>query len=247
MHKLILCDDHGHHNKTLRLMLERVIDTYGIQAQVALATTRVKEVVSFCREDQGTSVYFLDICLEEAEGNTLDGIALGKVINALAPRAYIVYISAYSQYALDCCHNHAFDFLIKPFSEQQLAACLTAIVRDSATRRQGLPLAVTAGSRTVMLDQDKIVYFKKSKEYISAYTVQSQQSISWRESFTELAARLQAGMFVQCHKSYYANVHLLKEARWNESSLVMIDNTVLPVSRRREKAVRKAIGTGVPL
>ena len=186
MIQLILCDDKQAHNATLKMMMEKVVRQHQVQARVALTASRKEEVLAFAQQHPVDSIYFLDICLNDAALDDPRGIALCKRVRALNPRAAIVYVSAYQQYALDCCQSHAFDFLVKPFSEEQLSACLLSAVQSINLREKGAPLWAVAGSRSLCIDEGDILYLEKRREYVAAHTLDGGETV-WRETFAALA------------------------------------------------------------
>ena len=101
------------------------------------------------------------------------------------------------KYALSCCQSHAFDFLVKPFTEAQLSSCAAM---DIAKRGAGLPLIAAVGSRVMRLDQCKIIFLARERDYVFCHSLEG--DFHWRESFATLLERLEPGMFLRTHNGY---------------------------------------------
>lgn len=77
-------------------------------------TTEPLSVMQLC-EQNDFDVVFLDIEMPE-----IDGISLAKKILAKKPKTNIIYITGFSQYALESYDTFASAFLIKPVSTEKL-------------------------------------------------------------------------------------------------------------------------------
>ncbi len=113
--KALIVDDEAHGRNVVRLMLEKHPDievaqecSNGLEAKEAIVASR-------------PNLVFLDIRMPG-----LDGISMLK---QLAPeeRPYIVFITAYDQYALKAFEEHAFDYLLKPFDQERFDATLDRV------------------------------------------------------------------------------------------------------------------------
>ena len=233
----VLIDDVTTHRKILADQLKLLCDKLHLSCRIALETEHWQEVVRYAESARPNTVYFLDI---ELEGE-VDGIAICRMIHEKQAKAYVIYASAYQKYALECCKSHAFDFLLKPWTDEQLLDCLKAIVRDIEFEETGNKLLVELGTRTIKLNQDDILYFSKDRTVVTA-VCQSGHSFSWRESFVSLLPRLREGVFFQCYKSYIINLKKVREYLWSEDALILENDERIPVSRRRVAQLRAAAG-----
>jgi DNA-binding LytR/AlgR family response regulator len=167
----------------------------------------------------------------------MDGFEICRRIREKNPSALIVYVSAYQQYALLCCQSHAFDFLLKPWTDQQLADCLRAIRLELVQRRSEPALQVTLGTRLLRLPYAQVLYFSKDHMSLTAHFTDGHQ-LAWRETAEDLLKRLPDGQFIRTHKSYIVSLRHIRELRWAEDRVVLDDGTELPISRRRETVLK---------
>lgn len=102
----VLLDDVAAHNGFLATKLMNLCRRNGWDGYVALKATTLQEVVAYAQSSTVPSAYFQDIRLNENE----DTLALYHHIQKQKAESYLVYVSAYPQYTMDCLHTHAFDF-----------------------------------------------------------------------------------------------------------------------------------------
>lgn len=226
MLKLILCDDNPRHNNTLTHHLEQILPDLPMPAQIVLTTTDPNEVIRYASEHDGDAVYFLDLELD----NTLSGLDVCAAIHRYSSTPFVVYVSAYAEYALECFRSHAFDFILKPYTQQRLENTLRDVILHIERSRSVYPLNVTAGSLTRILDQREILYLEIEREYVTAHM--STGSFTWRESLTKLLPRLNPAWFVRIHKSCAINRLYIDHVNAKAREVTMKNGAVLSVSRR---------------
>lgn len=132
--------------------------------------TDAREAIDWLR-DHTADLAILDINMPQ-----IDGITLAARIKQLRPQTAILFLTAYKEYAFDAYAVHPTGYLLKPVSQEKLAA----EVRYACGEKNAAPFAhirvKTFGYFDVYVE-DKPVSFKlaKSKE-ILAYLVDKQGS-----------------------------------------------------------------------
>lgn len=132
--------------------------------------TDAREAIDWLR-DHTADLAILDINMPQ-----IDGITLAARIKQLRPQTAILFLTAYKEYAFDAYAVHPTGYLLKPVSQEKLAA----EVRYACSEKNAAPSAhirvKTFGYFDVYVE-DKPVSFKlaKSKE-ILAYLVDKQGS-----------------------------------------------------------------------
>lgn len=238
MHFVVI-DDMNIQRELIADSIREVCDSLGIAWTLALSTDRWQAVEAFAASAPADTVYLLDIQLEDDK----NGIELRRRIHDLDPDGYIVYVSAYEEYALECCRSHAFDFLLKPWTTEQLQDCIRAIQQDIDRRHTGTWLTFTMGSRTLRLQQEEILYLSKQHNNVTIHLA-SGDIYQYRTSFSALVKSLKDGMFLQCHKSYVVRINAVREFCWDDNLLRLHTGEELPVSRRRSAKLKAALSAG---
>lgn len=222
----ILCDDNPRHNQTMTYHLEKIIPRLPMECSIALTTTDPRQVIAHAATQQGDAVYLLDLEME----TDLSGLDVCAAIRRHQPGAYVIYVSAYAEYAMECCRTHAFDFILKPYTNQRLENALRDVILHIERNRTVVPLSVTAGTVTQVLDQKEIRYLQMEREYVTAHM--NSGVFTWRESMTHLLPRLNPEWFVRIHKSCAINRLYIQCVDQKSREVTLKGGTVLDVSRR---------------
>lgn len=235
--EFVLIDDTLQHNEILADKISKLCAKNGWDGHIALTTSQLADVRAYAESSTLPTVYFMDIELGEKE-NTL---ALFESIPQHREN-YIIYVSAHAEYAMDCLHTHAFDFLLKPLADEQLADCLSAVMRIHGQKKAKGALQVNTGSQTLLLPPGRILYFSRDGINIHAHC-EEETTFTWRESFDHLLTRLDETAFTPCHRSFIVNLHQIQQIDWQKNEIRMKDFSVLPISRRRITALKAALRT----
>ena len=76
------------------------------------------DVLKFLQENEVDAI-FLDINIP-----SLDGVFLAKNISKFAVKPYIIFITAYKEHAAEAFEIEAFDYILKPYSEDRIISML---------------------------------------------------------------------------------------------------------------------------
>ncbi|MBE5794902.1 MAG: response regulator transcription factor [Clostridiales bacterium] len=229
---IILCDDNPRHNQTMTYHLEQIMPRLTMPCAIDLTTTDPREVIAHAKQQHdGDLVYLLDLEME----NDLNGLDVCAIIREHQVRAHIIYVSAYAEYAMECCRAHAFDFILKPYTTQRLENAIRDVILHIERTRSVYPLSVTAGTVTQVLDQKEIRYLQVEREYVTAHM--NGGVFTWRESLTHLLPRLNPDWFVRIHKSCAINRLYIQSVDQKAHEVILKGGTVLNVSRRLIKEV----------
>lgn len=231
----VLLDDETGHHEILSAALMRLCARHGWNGRIVLAATEADEVAAYAKSSREPTVYFLDI---ELGGST--SLRLSDAIHRNPQESYIVYVSAYPQYAMSCLHTHAFDYLLKPWTEEQLTDCMVALMRKHAQHGTGQHLQVDMGGRLLKIPYADILYFSRDRLNARMNCLDG-SSLVWRESFSELQDRLPQEQFFTCHRSYIVCLAQIEEINWSDERLRLRNGQVLPIARRRMAALRSAV------
>lgn len=162
----------------------------------------------------------------------LDGL---QFIESLANPPLVVFITAYSQYAVDSYRLSAVDYLLKPygFAEFQRAAnkllkTFTSNLqqRESLSKNTEDTIFLKVDYRYVRLNLSDILYIKGYGEYLQIFTAGNTQPLLTLSSFASIMDMLPDN-FLQIHRSYIVNMNRIDQV---EKSRVIIGRERLSVS-----------------
>ncbi len=238
MLRVLIVDDEPLAREMLRSLLqeERDIEVVGECGNAIEGISAVHKL----RPD----VLFLDIQMPRISGLEMVGM--------LDPgnRPYVVFLTAFDEYAVQAFEEHAFDYLLKPIETQRLTKTLNRLRQDRgvqdvsllAENQQPLKFIPCTGHSRIWLLQMEEVAFVSSR--MSGVYVTSHEG---KEGFTELTLRTLENRtpLVRCHRQYLVNMAFLKEIRLEDNGqaeLLLRDGLTVPVSRRYLKNLKEALG-----
>ncbi len=189
-------------------------------------------------------VIFLDIQMPRISGLEM----VGMIDPACMP--YIVFLTAYDEYAIMAFEERAFDYLLKPIESRRLAKTLSRLheerpEQDIATlagQEDGLNyIPCTGHSRIYLLKTDEVLF---ANSRLSGVYVTGVEGV---ECFTELTLKTLESRtsLVRCHRQFLVNMAHLREIRLEESGqaeIVLNNGQSVPVSRRYLKSLKQTLG-----
>lgn len=185
-------------------------------------------------------ILFLDIQMPEMDGLTM----LGELHDR---KFQLVFITAYSQYAIKAIKESATDYLLKPIRKSEFREMIEKVIarinqarlteekkdkRDlSDILLQKLPLTHQHGIHIVTLKE--LRYIKADNTYTILKLVDGKKIITTKP-IGRLESILPAEWFFRIHKSYIINLYYFRNYSSKGGDFaVMDDGEELPVSRYR--------------
>ena len=197
---------------------------------------------------------FLDVQMPK-----LTGLEMLEIVEE--PLPFIIFSTAYDQYAVEAFEKNAVDYLLKPFSKERFHRAinrfLISIQKKGTARNQKdirnlvrsdkylERIPVRSGSKILVLSVGKIKYFKAEDDYVRL--VSSEGSYLKQVTMTNLEKSLSPDSFVRIHRSYILNITCLKQLeKYDNTSYTVVtnDNEILPVSRSGLANLNELLGLG---
>ncbi|MBM7570176.1 LytR/AlgR family response regulator transcription factor [Aquibacillus albus] len=195
-------------------------------------------------------VVFLDIGL--AKGTGLD---LAKQLKSLKNPPFIVFATAYDEYAVDAFDLDAIDYLVKPFNEKRVIATVKKLMRrlhtesshqrDIELTEKDQPvdrLVVNKDEKFLVVDTDEIVYIGTENRQVFIKTMNKEHLVDI--ALYEIEEKLYSKTFIRVHRGYIVNLnHVSEIERWFNGTynLKLHDGSKVPVSRSYIKDIRAAL------
>lgn len=169
-------------------------------------------------ERHAPDVLFLDI--------QMPGVTGLEVARRASNRHHVVFVTAYSQYAVAAFEEGAMDYVMKPLNVERLAtACarvksrlnaapanlenvLRALAKISASAHSYLRwINASMGTDVKLITVDEVCYFQSDTKYTRVVTSDGESLI--RKSLKELLEELDPNLFWQIHRSTIVNVNAI--------------------------------------
>jgi len=165
---------------------------------------------------------FLDINMPK-----LSGLAFYK---SLTKRPYVIFTTAYPQYAIEGFELDAVDYLLKPFPFERF---LKSVNKALSIFQQPIPLGNNNGF--LILKSDKKLYRVEIKEllYLEAFGDYikvhcTDKSIIVHDTLQGLLDQLPDQDFIRIHKSFAIALHKIDHI---EGNLVHLENVTVPIGQ----------------
>ncbi|MER5079386.1 two-component system response regulator BtsR [Providencia stuartii] len=234
---VLIVDDEPLARENVRCLLEEH-DDIEIMDECANAI----EAISVIHKKK-PDVVFLDIQMPRITGL--------EMVRMLDPedRPYIVFLTAFNEFAIQAFEEHAFDYLLKPLESERLNKTLTRLRQGK--QKQDLEILsdheplkfipCTGHSRIWLMKLDEVQYVTSRMSGVYVMSTQGQ------EGFTELTLRTLElhTPLVRCHRQYLVNMTELSEILFGDNGqaeLVLRSGEHIPVSRRYLKPLKEALG-----
>lgn len=189
-------------------------------------------------------VIFLDINIPQ-----LDGMLLAKTINQFKYKPKIVFITAYKEHAVDAFELDAFDYVLKPYSDDRIKSTLKKLEKIEIKNDEVINTNTTTSGNLTLWKENKLVvvnieeiYYCEARERETLVYTKDGQYI-YKTSMTEFEKKLTSEKFFKTHRSYIVNINKIKEIiPWFNSTYKLklsgIENDIY-VSRSKIKEFKK--------
>lgn len=222
---IVVDDEHF----ALQLIADYVRKVAGME--VVLETT---SAITALRAIQagGADALFLDIQMPE-----LTGLELAEIIKGQAVQ--IVFITAYSDYALEGFDYDATDYLLKPVTFERFLLAVNKIKRRMTATGSASSgyIFIRTEYKLEKIYLNSILYIQGLGDYVIYHTITGK--IISLERMKNIQQTLSAHGFLRAHKSYIVNLGHVDRL---ERGRIVIGETYLPVGETYKAAVKKRIG-----
>jgi two-component system LytT family response regulator len=230
--------------------------------RIAGSATDPAQAIEFLKHES-IDVLFLDIQMPGMNGFEL--------LAQLADPPFVIFTTAYDEYALRAFEVNSIDYLVKPIETAQLeralkkldrlrpvarpdwqrdpdlSALLSQLAASLGGQRPDYPrrIASRVGERISFIDLDTVTHFVAQDKLTYAVAAGRRHSVD--QTITELERRLDPSRFLRIHRSALVNVDWILEVNSWFAGKVMLSlkdpqHTQLPVARDRVRVLKSRLG-----
>ena len=256
--RAMIVDDEAPARSELKFLLE---ETGRVDAIMEASSAR--EAVEKLMEAKA-DVMFLDIQMPKTSG-----MQLAEALHRLKNPPAVVFVTAYSEYALEAFEVDAIDYLMKPVDPDRLNQALDKVQSRIKPQPQSHSsverIPVVKSGRKVLVPIDQIRYIEAKDDYSCIYTDNDRflSTISLAKLEQKLAPhgffRVHRGYivnleyvedvegFFRVHRGYIVNLEYVEDVEVISSGILQlgvngIEGKKISVSRRRVVALKRALG-----
>lgn len=175
---------------------------------------------------------FLDIYMEKE-----NGIEVAQKLREFDTDCILVFTTSSTDHALDGFRVRALHYLVKPYSDQELAALFDEIMERLPAPDQYIEVNTTGGA--IRLRFREILYAEHYQHQIYIYTANGEKTMT-RQTFREFTESLDDERFFLCSRGLVVNLEYAED--FNGTDFILKNGKSLPVSRSLSKAARLAFG-----
>jgi two-component system LytT family response regulator len=213
---IVVDDEDLARRRLLKLLLK-----YGEEVEIVGEAANGEEAVALISSLRPDLV-FLDVQMPGCDGF--------EVVRRLKEKPFIVFATAYSEYALKAFEENSVDYLLKPVEQKRLDRTIGKLstfipaslpgmndnIEKMLSRLASPPLQrlkVSLGDKIYLIDLQDIVYFESREKYTYLHTADREYMVD--ETLADLGGKLDGSRFVRIHRSYIVNVNFIREiVRW---------------------------------
>lgn len=199
MLRFVLCDDNLNTLDRLTKMLETIFIKYSFDAEVVFSSGDYQETLDYVQSNH-IDVLILDIDLKSKKS----GLDIANAVRKINKNVYLIFTTAHLEYVMVTYKFKTFDFLSKPITLSRLAETIIRLFEDI----NGMPKKyIKIDNKNTIIDENEIQYIKRDGMKLVFHS--SAKDYVTYSSFNKIQNTLPEN-FIRCHKSYIANINLIK-------------------------------------
>lgn len=217
----LIIDDEPLAIKVIQEHLENFSD------QIECVGTYTKPIEAMPLLNKGDiDILFLDINMP-----SISGI---EFLKAIPNQPYVIFTTAYREFAVDAFDLNALDYLLKPISAGRFLKAMNKFLSMDQTQLQKPKefIHVKSDKKNYKIPRETILYIEGLDNYIKIKTITN--SLICYESLSGIEKKLPAEMFLRIHRSFIININQIDHYT---SSYIMLDDRAFTIGRNYKEHV----------
>ncbi|MDE5424309.1 LytTR family DNA-binding domain-containing protein [Ancylomarina sp. DW003] len=171
-------------------------------------------------------ILFLDINMP-----SISGI---EFLKAIPNQPYVIFTTAYREFAVDAFDLNALDYLVKPISTGRFLKAVNKFLSLEQTHlsKPKEIIHIKADKKNYNIPAETILYIESLDNYIKIKTTTN--SLICYESLACIEKELPAEVFIRIHRSFIINI---KQIDHYTSSYIMLDDRQFTIGRNYKEQV----------
>lgn len=210
MKKVLIIEDERISAIRLEKLIREIDDTIEVEGPLA----SVSEVVEHLRRHNDYDLIFADIRLSDGDVFT--------AFQEIMPASFVIFTTAYDEYAMQAIKNHGIDYLLKPIDEKDLRQAIQKLslgVRENTGKLHQVMgdmthykerLIVYKGEELIPLQVSEILYFSKESKELLCMTAEGKQYHVRNMTMQDLEEQLNPEKFFRLNRQYFIHIRALK-------------------------------------
>lgn len=226
MLKLAICDD----DPKIVMQIRNIADQYFKDTKITSAVETYQDGSQMLNKASGSDIFFLDI-----EMPKMSGIQVAQELRANNKRAKIIFVTGYAEYQSAAFQLHAFSYLIKPFTAEDIKRQLEDAIEYLHNDKESPEILFHTAEGYVRLLPEQIVFIEYKSRKVEIHTEDTVYVATYTmKQVTEL---LEKHPFVSSHQNFLVN--LMHVRRITCMNVTLADGLELPMSQKRSAEFRR--------
>ncbi|RKY92586.1 DNA-binding response regulator [candidate division KSB1 bacterium] len=217
------------------------------------------EVMAECRDAhhalEAIEKYHPDLLFLDVQMPEINGFELLEMLEEIP---YVIFSTAYDQYALKAFEVNAVDYLLKPFDQERFDIALERVkksiqhlqyekekienlLKNLHPEKKYLDrMLVKQLGKIIILNTEEINWIEAMEDYVNLHTARGDYLVL--QSLSNLETKLDPNRFIRVHRSYIVNIDAIREIeQWPNSryKLHLQDGHQITLSRSGAKRLKK--------
>ena len=162
-------------------------------------------------------VVFLDINMP-----SITGLELADKIVELEPNTFIIFQTAYQEFAIEAFKSGGVDYILKPTTKESIALALEKVerYRQDSSHEKSKKIMGKSGDKIYLIELDDIYYIKADLDEVIIKIPNAQCFV--RRKIGDMDRLLKTKNFFRIHRSLIVNVDKIKSMKSVEQSKLQI-------------------------
>lgn len=169
-------------------------------------------------------IVFLDIELGES-----NGIELAKTIRKSNKKAFIIFVTNYTDYCRQAFNVHAFQYLTKPISKEKLFHVLDEVETYRKNDIQNECIRLKSSDGIVQVEINEIIYFEYYLRKVKMVLENDKYLLTY--SLQELKELFCQYDFAMCHRAYIVNLRKIQII--DKFDIHMSNGDLIPLAQKQ--------------
>jgi two-component system response regulator LytT len=214
--KIIIIEDEIKAAKSLANLISQIRH----EAKIIASLQSIESAVSYLSQNEEPDLLFMDIQLS-------DGMCF-EIFKAVTIKCPVIFCTAYGEYAMDAIKANGIDYILKPFSKEELQRAfekvdnfknffqqnsspdLEALIKRMGVEDGKKSFLVFTNNKylTVPTDQIAFIYIKHDTATIVTF---QKQAYAITQSLDQVQSQLATRQFYRLNRQYLVNFNAIKE------------------------------------
>lgn len=196
--------------------LARLITLLEPESEIIASLQTVKAAIDYLSSEPSPDLIFMDVQL--ADGSCFD---IFKEVSVTAP---VIFCTAYDEYAIEAFKANGIDYILKPFTEETLAAAFRKVAAlkqalGTTGKRPLYPLSARNGKKSFLVFKDnkytviaveQIAFFYIKSDLPVMVTFEGAEYII-NQSLDTINSQLSPAQFYRINRQYLINFDAVRE------------------------------------